>query len=240
MVRLLTALVAALLVCPAAAHAGACGQSFWVGAAGPTLARRGLVLVDVTRDAPLVEALRRTRFVTTRGEATPARIVRIENQQRTQVLLAPIDALPAGAHVHLEVGDPAHDRQLADFTFTTSALEHNPAPRWRSAPRAKQRRIEPSNKGDSFDAIPVQIALEAPAFVVAHIEPGKHTRPSNPPSDAPATVIYAPDKQIEIGDTGCSSMLWLSGRFTATLAALDDDGAETAAPGAALPINLTK
>ncbi|CAN5716426.1 hypothetical protein BH11MYX2_BH11MYX2_32710 [soil metagenome] len=95
------------------------------------LARDGVVLLDNMGKVDASKAA----FVAADGTRVAAKVVQhAGDKHHSQVLLTPVEDLPANATVHLAFGIPALDKELADRTLTTSG-GHAPGIKWRREPR---------------------------------------------------------------------------------------------------------
>ncbi|HEY4175690.1 MAG TPA: hypothetical protein VGM90_02600 [Kofleriaceae bacterium] len=207
------------------AHAGACGGFLSVKAAGPELARDGLVLLDTLEVDVVTPVLDKATFVTADGTALPAKVVkRAGSEYHLQVLFAPQHSLPAKTTVHLAFGLKELDKDLAERTLTTSDASMTDV-HWAKAPRALRRYQESSNKGDSYDAYRVKLALDAPTFVVAEMTYANKTS---------ASEIYVGAGEILVGTTGCHTIL-VGNTGVVTFTAIGSNG-EVAAPGKPLKL----
>lgn len=213
------------------ADAGACGGLLRVTAPPGGLARGGVVLLEASEDLVAAQALPAARFVA--GATTvPARVVRTLHGGHLQVLLAADGELPAGAAVHLELGDAAVDERLASFALGTAAPSAAPAPRWARPPKVGKRARHAGHKGDSSDTYAIRVGLDDGALVLSTITAAGST----------AQVIHVVSRgAIDVGRTGCNSMWSPRGARVAVeveLRALDPSGQEVPAPGKPLRLRF--
>jgi len=215
------------------ARAGACAAPPpRVFAIGAKLARNGVVLLDVSRavlgrlEVNQANLLGAAKLVGG-GSAVPVTVLRFVEGGRIQALIAPAKPLPANAKVHLETGQAELDAGLAAQELVTSAELADGKPAWSKPPSTDHKhRVVPSNKGDDVDTVSVELALEAPAFVLVKISDKDTTR----------VAIYVADgTHLAIGATGCTSMIaGIRRGERVELTAIGAGGQEVAAPGNAL------